>query len=201
MGSLLHSAWDAKELKREYNLQIAIETGTAYGEGTKFLAEIFEEVFTIEIDDGFFEDNSERLSEFSNVHAHLGKTTESLPPILEANRDTPAFFWLDAHLPRRGKHRYVTGCFVEEDHDEEINFPLEDELRVIVKNKNISKDVLLIDDLRIYENGPFEVGNWSERYEYERATAGCGFVYELLEQTHSIEKSFKDEGYLLAKPL
>ncbi len=201
MGSLLHSAWDTKELKKEHNLKIAIETGTAYCEGTKYLSEIFEKVFTIEMDVDFFNTNSEHLSQFSNVQAYLGKTVDRLPEILEDNKNEPAFFWLDAHLPRKGQHTYAAGCFIEQNYSDEVNFPLEQELRVIVKNKDVSNDVFLIDDLRIYEDGPYEVGNWEDRYQYINILMGYKFVYDLFKETHSIEKSFKDEGYLLIKPL
>ena len=189
MGSLYHTAWNVKELKEEYGLKMAVETGTAHGDGTRYLVSFFEKVFTIEINSELFDANLDSFSKHPNIYKYLGKTVDNLPGILELNKDTPTFFWLDAHLPQG------------EGHSEEVYLPLEEELRVIKKNKDTSKDVLLIDDLRIYEDGPFQAGNWVKRHDYSNTAEGVNFVRELFAETHSIEKSYKDEGYLLLSPL
>lgn len=189
MGTI--SRWNIEELKKEFKLTVAIETGTAYGDGARYLANIFEKVHTIEMDKEFY-GNLKGFPDHPNIYVYLGKTIDILPEVLFANNGEPTLFWLDAHLPRG------------EDHDDRVNLPLEEELMQIYKYKDISNDVFIIDDLRIYEDGPFEVGNWAGRHDFSNASnaegSGLHFVLNLFKKTHRVEKSYKDEGYLLLKP-
>ena len=77
--------------------------------------------------------------------------------------------------------------------------PLEHELETICKHRGKnSQDVLLIDDLRLYEDGPFGSGSWPGRHEF--GTKGIGFIHQLFDETHFITRDFRDEGYLMIAP-
>ena len=110
-----------------------------------------------------------------------------LAKLLPWIEEGPALFWLDAHLPQR----YAGSPDV-------ATFPLEAELRLICGQRDTSGDVFLMDDLRIYEDGPFRAGPYT--LDIPRPAGGAGFVTELLGATHEVTKSYLDEGYIVALP-
>jgi len=183
------SQWPVKELKKEYGLEIAIETGTYIGHGAALLASHgFKKVYTIELLEHHF-----KLLDFSyipSVHALLGSSTDVLPGILKGNRNIPTFFWLDAHLPSHYGDRIRS---------KEIEFPLKRELELIVENKDVSRDVFVIDDIRIYEDGPFTSG--PARGIARSPERGISFICDLFKKTHLITKDYRGEGFLILEPL
>ena len=73
------------------------------------------------------------------------------------------------------------------------------ELETILKYKDIKNDIFVIDDLWIYEEGPYEGGNWDKR-----STCGADnidFVNDLFEDTHYIIKSYAAQGFIILFPL
>lgn len=86
-----------KKLQKEFNLKIAIETGTCYGYTTALLATIYQEVRTIEISDKFLEiAKHNRLNELANVKTYLGSSPSRMKEVLSGcGNDT--FLFLDAH--------------------------------------------------------------------------------------------------------
>ena len=98
----------------------------------------------------------------------------------------PILFFLDAHFP--GADFGLAGY--EDETNEDIRIPLQKEMETIVslRGADIKKDVFIIDDLRIYEDGPYEAGPW----ELKEKLGGHGieFVYDLFAATHYIEKDY-----------
>ena len=125
----------------------------------------------------------------------LGDTSKDLPLILtHIPQDTPTLFWLDAHFP--GAH----GGFLPLAHtkEEKTRIPLQTELETIKQHKEVNNDYFIIDDLRIYEDGPYEQGNWEDRSLL--GGQGIEFLQEFFSDTHTINKDFRDQGYLLGIP-
>ena len=81
-----------------------IETGTLYGDTSASVAPLFEELHSIELDEGLYENAIARLAGSSKVRIWHGDSAEVLPRIL-ADLRRPAFFWLDGHYPRAGTAR------------------------------------------------------------------------------------------------
>ena len=82
----------------------------------------------------------------------------------------------------------------------ELKLPLEEELKLIRELRGDCADVIVIDDLRIYENGPFESGNmpdWAETLDPEEKS--IDFVLDLFPERRLI-RDYRDEGYLLILP-
>jgi hypothetical protein len=201
------SDWPISDLKEKYNLKIAIETGTYKGGGARHLSKIFDKVYTIELMEATF--NCVNFSREPKILDFLGKSTDVLPEILKDNLDVSTLFWLDAHLPSFYGHTQDAGT----------ELPLEEELSLIIKHKDVSNDVFIIDDLRIYEDGPYAHGNWSSTLlpdgffaifdkggmraisKTDPVGGGIDFIYDLFQKTHSIEKDYRSEGYLALKPL
>ena len=85
--------------------------------------------------------------------------------------------------------------------EEDVNkrLPMEAELRVMKEKRDLSKDIIFMDDLRIYVDRGYEAGNWNQRKMY--GGDGYEFVEELIGDTHVLVEHHGDQGYLLAFPV
>ena len=84
-------------MARNFQIDIAIETGTWLGTTSIFLAHHFEKVFTAEISSEYFSRAQACFEPYSNITALLGDSAEILHQILPSIADKPALFYLDAH--------------------------------------------------------------------------------------------------------
>ena len=98
-------------LKKRFKLKTFIETGTCLGHTTKWAADIFENVHTVEINQEYREFALKRLSGYKNVHSYLGNSADVLKRILVVSENDCLVF-LDAHWS-------------------DVYCPLEDELNAI----------------------------------------------------------------------
>lgn len=178
----------------KYNLKYYVETGT--GEGTCLMHCLkfnFKEYYSIEIYKQIFDEAIKKFNFNKNCNIILGNSYEVLPSILNKIDDNVLFF-LDAHFPGADFH-FETYTSTK---DYDTRLPLKKEIETIVNNRDIKNDVFIIDDLRIYEDGPFENGNWSERKQL--GGDGIDFINDLLGDTHLIERDYRDQGYIICKP-
>lgn len=169
-----------------------VETGTWTGDGVAYaLAEGFEVVHSVEMNAEFADAAAARFAYEGGVTIWHGTSVAILPQIIERMSNSgPALWWLDAHL------QDFYGMRLDATHP----LPLKEELAVITQGRDVSRDVFLIDDLRIYEDIPSE-RNWPERAEYaEFGNQGIEFVFNSLSRTHGVHRDFRDEGYILALP-
>jgi hypothetical protein len=72
-------------------------------------------------------------------------------------------------------------------------------MEVIASRKQQYKDIILVDDLRIYEEGDFDSGNLPGNVLPPKVR-NTQFAEALFGDTHQIIKSFRDEGYLILLP-
>lgn len=86
-----------KNLQKKFKLNICIETGTCLGYTTAYLASLFKEVRTVEINEDFLKiAQINRLNKLLNVKCNLGSSAELMPQLLAGcGNDTMIF--LDAH--------------------------------------------------------------------------------------------------------
>lgn len=192
MGEL--RAFDLAGLRRAFGLESFVETGTLYGSGVETARQAgFRVVHSIEIDRAMSARARRRFAGDPRVHIHQGHSAEVFRHLLP-RLDGPTLFWLDAHFPGadRGALPY--------DHEarDEVRIPLEQELRTIRELRPGGEDLLLIDDLCIYEDGPYELGNFELRARLGGEDAG--FVYELFRATHRIVKDYEQGGTLILFP-
>ena len=111
-------------------------------------------------------------------------------------QETAIFFFLDAHFPGEleSGYKYVDNAA------NTITLPLEKELRLISELRPNAQDIIVIDDLRLYENGPFENGPLPANFaNIPVSWKSLNFVIDLF-PTKTIERSYLDEGYLIIKP-
>lgn len=180
------------EYRKTYSLYHFIETGTFYGDGTQFALDAgFESCHTIEVNEHYVNLARDRFKGKKASVWH-GTSLEQLPVILPYLYG-PTLWWLDAHL------QDVYGMPIEAFHP----LPLEQELRIIAEGRNISKDVFLIDDLRIYEDFPNKPWDPEDRKRYAmyNVKEGGAFIDDILSSTHKVSRLFMDDGYVVAVPI
>ena len=195
MGQL-NEAIQVKNVLDFYNIENFVETGTGAAEVVRSISNIKSDlnIHTIEIIEEIFNKNKISNSYLTNVNWHLGQSSEVMPkilPQLEGN----TLFWLDAHFP--GADFGLASYGDEKDLDKRL--PLRSELEIIVEGRDVSNDVFVIDDLRVYEDGPFETGNWAERNLY--GGDGIAFIEDLFEDTHFVVRSYNKQGFVILLPV
>ena len=102
------------KLRNKFDIQTAVETGTCVGGTTKFLAENFKTVHTIEINKSF--QNIAKIHvDSDNVDFILGDSAKEINKVCEVVKNKKVIFFLDSHWNEK--------------------LPLLDELTAIAKNK------------------------------------------------------------------
>lgn len=187
MGSL--STFDIKVIKEKYGLTAFVETGTWQGAAVEYArASQFEKIYSVEVHHGFWEQATKKFSVYQHIRILKGVSIEVLPKILPDIAVDKTLWWLDAHLHEAyGVEKSIAD-----------SFPLEKELQNILASRDISGDVFIIDDLRIYEDGPFTSGKCPRAHQ--SPIKGIQFIHDILGKTHTIEKRYEHEGYIVAMP-
>ena len=125
-----------KKFARLFNCSIFVETGTYKGEMVESVQDVFEKIYSIELDKNLFERAREKFSENSHIRVLKGDSGKILADILQDISDK-TLFWLDAHYSGG-----ITALGEQET-------PIEKELKTIL-NAPHSGDVILIDDARMF---------------------------------------------------
>lgn len=176
-----------REYKEKYGLTAMLETGTGHGhDANTGIRSGFTKVLTCEID----KDNRNRAIDESNknpfIHFYLGDSVEVLPIMLNKLNGEKLLVWLDAHLG-------------EVPIDKQL--PLEKELQILTSKRDCSKDVIIVDDLRLYDRalwGPnaFNISKYVKNPEMLISKEEIeGFFLN-----HKIIVSTKNEGSLVFLP-
>lgn len=193
MGDLKH--FDLNQFIQKHNVVDMIETGTYKGDAVAYALHFnLKNIYSVELIKEFYEHSSKRFENNKNVRIINSTSKEGLIQIFNNHSVGNCLFWLDAHLPNFYQKQY--GDDYKKDKD--LLIPLEEEIKIIIANKDVSNDVFIIDDLRIYETGSFQKGNWNGAIV--AGVGGIDFIYKLLDQTHDIKKLYDDEGYILCTP-
>jgi hypothetical protein len=89
-----------ENLRDKFGIKFIIETGTFHGETTFALSEMFEKVYTIEVNENYYDISKKILQECNNVKMYAGNSFEKMKEILigisSVYKETIMFF-LDAH--------------------------------------------------------------------------------------------------------
>jgi len=176
-----------------FKCNIFIETGTGKGTGLDYARLFpFEQIHTIEIIPELYEFSRKRISDDPRVVFHLGHSVEILDSLLQlADSTDRILFWIDAHFPGvdfgLGIKKYVF--------DDE-NMPLGKELEIIKKYRDGCNDSFIIDDLRFYEDGNYQLGN----IDIGKSKSGLGFVENLFGKTHNLERDYRHQGFIILTP-
>ena len=175
------------------------ETGTGFGLGVQVARTVpFRQIFSVEIVAAEVERIRPAFSSDRRVQLLIGKSIDVMQQLLPKIPGN-MIFWLDAHFP--GAHHHIQGYDAEKDLDTRL--PLERELTLIKQLRQGKRDVILIDDLRIYEKDNFEWGNLSDFGQGNVASYDNKFLYSTFQETHDAHRFLNHSGYLalIPKPL
>lgn len=171
-------------LKQKYNINVFVETGCFKGNTLRYCSGLgFDRMYSCDIDQEMIDHCKDISPTLELFHGTSIDFLEQLLPKLDSDR---ILFYLDAHLPEHDKNNGEK--WVESD----LNFPLQEELKIINKYRKEKSDVIICDDLRIYEYGPFEGGNWDKRKYFE--TLDLKFISDY---NYIMNKFYSQEGYIL----
>lgn len=191
--------FDLSDTVKDYNLDIFIETGTGEGGAIDSVLKYnFKKLFSIEIVKELYDKCASKFKNNSNIELLNLDSYEGLNIILnklnKSSIDYNILFWLDAHFPGADFHysKY------DSTRDEKIRIPLQSEIELIWNHRKNHKDVFIIDDLRIYEDGPYELGNWPDRKTL--GGEGIKFIEDTFGTTHNIIRDYHHQGYLFLIP-
>ncbi|MBK9570300.1 MAG: hypothetical protein IPO53_10585 [Chitinophagaceae bacterium] len=189
------SQFDLGRIIREYQVTHFFETGTWKGDAVAFaLLFPFKKIYSAEIIPEIAGEAKARFITEPRVTIVEGKSIDALTAELPAINGN-CIFWLDAHFPGADAG-LVEYDFIK---DEDIRLPLEQELAVIHRLRKDFRDVIIIDDLRVYEDGDFENGA-APSDTLPTKNRNLDFIGLLFGDSHFALKSYKSEGYLLLFP-
>ena len=196
MGQINHPV-KLEQMLKNFGIKNFVETGTGDGSSMDkvLLTEIVDNAYGIELDDELYANLAEAYAGIDYMHLYKGYSEDKMANVMDDIDDEPAMFWLDAHFP--GADYGPAGYGAEEDVNKRL--PMEAELRVMKEKRDLSKDIIFMDDLRIYVDRGYEAGNWNQRKMY--GGDGYDFVEELIGDTHVLVEHHGDQGYLLAFPV
>jgi hypothetical protein len=200
MGEL--QIFDVSGFKNKFNLEVFVETGTGNGHSLKHVLDVtkynkFKKYFSIEIFKPLYEECLQTFSGYTDYDISIlnQSSYDGLIDILtQIPKEQNIFFWLDAHFP--GADFKFTSYGNEK--EKELRIPLEEEIKLIKKHRPLGNDFIIIDDLRIYEDGNYEGGNWNQRHLY--GGNGIQFIYDAFAETHEITKLNNHQGYVVLVP-
>lgn len=155
----------ALKLRDDLGLRLCVETGSFHGESTRWAAEHFQNVITIDKWEKHQLVARRQVSEagFHNVMFHVGDSRDLLPVIVNLLTG-PALFFLDAHNLKQNFNPGPDDC------------PLLVELRAVFKSK--WRHAIIIDDVDCFR-APFDPIVWprTEVIEALAQEAGYGVRY------------------------
>lgn len=198
MGTLRQ--FSLQPLMESFGCRTLFETGTSAGDGVAYASYFtFEEIWSVEIVEGLAQRARQRFAGDARVRILHSSSEDALMRILPSlSPSRPILFWLDAHFP--GADDGLAGYKDEADVDRRL--PLQRELDIIAALRPQGRDVVLIDDLRIYEEGDYEQGplpDWAQTLPPDRRNLDF-LAASRWAVTHELKRSLKHTGYLMMVP-
>jgi hypothetical protein len=192
--------FDLTPYVEKHGCKTYFETGTGLGVCLRHALNFnFEKFYSVDLDEELFNAAKNRFVGYplTLINDYSSKALEQYVPTL--NQD-PVFFFLDAHFPGADFHKMSYEESIRTYKEEA--FPLHLELQSIKKSRNTDKDVFLIDDFKLYEEGDYEFGGWaySGLQEELGLVTKSQFIYDLFKDTHTFEKSLRHQGFLFIIP-
>lgn len=127
---------DIIELAVENNIKVFIETGTFRGSKLYYLKDIFRDLYSIELNDKFYNYCVNKFKRYKNIHLFHGNSKDVLKELLK-NIYEKSIFFLDAHY-----------CGYETSGRK--SNPILQELEIIQSHK-INNHIIIIDDADCYQ--------------------------------------------------
>ncbi len=139
-----------KMYANKFSINLFIETGTFKGAMVDVAKDIFEKIYSIELDHNLYKNAKLKFSKYDHISIIQGDSSKMLPSIL-SKINQPCLFWLDAH--------YSEGITAEG----ELWTPIVLELNHIFDSSKLDH-VLLIDDARGFKG----INDWPTLKELKK---------------------------------
>lgn len=199
MGEL--SIFDLNPFIEKHKCQNYVETGTGVAVCLQHALKYdFKNYYSVDLDEDLVNSAQSLANDKVTIsHDYSTQFLEKLVPTLPV--DEPVLFFLDAHFPGADFHKMT---YVESiTKFREQAFPLVQELDIIIKNRDISKDSFIIDDWKLYDREhSYEFDGW----EYKDLQEELGLytpaseIIDKLVETHDCEVKTRHQGFLFATP-
>jgi hypothetical protein len=191
MGSLTGFSRKCKSLediRKQYDQSVFVETGCYLGESLSYaFASGYTTAYSCDIKLEFVNQCKEAFKD-KDVNIYHMDSSDYLKQIIPNLPKQSVLFFLDAHLPG-----WYHGWPPNNNFEHDVNFPLEQELDIIFNERSQYNDVIICDDLRIYEDNPYEGGIWADRLNVSsRLNSKFLSKYNM-----KVSKFYADEGYVL----
>jgi hypothetical protein len=148
---------------RQHGLRTLVETGTFRGDTVRALRSSFRTIYSIELDDGLYQEAVHRCRNQQNARLLMGDSAVLLPQVLRELTD-PTLFWLDAHW---------SGL---ETATSDLETPILAELKAILAGAPVGS-VVLIDDHREFVRGATDYPT-ADSIQQSALTAGYTFAVQ-----------------------
>lgn len=125
-----------KDYAKKFGIHIFIETGTCLGQMVYANRDIFQRIYSIELDKQLWSGAQKLFRSYEHITILHGDSTKVLPLVLR-DINEPVLFWLDAH--------YSGGFTTKGDKET----PILNEIESIFSHR-INNHVVLIDDARLF---------------------------------------------------
>jgi hypothetical protein len=194
MGEL--NVHNLKEFMDSYGCSVFVETGTGIGTGLKYAHKFpFERFYSIEINHELFNRNKNKFN--GKVTLINDSSPDGLIQVGQYIKNDICLFWLDAHFPG-ADFQLDTYKGVMRKYLRNTNLPAIKELRTLSLIRPKKKDVIIVDDLCLFEDGPYELKPGLDRKKYGYPSIKP--IYEMYEKTHNIKKVYRHQGSLVLTP-
>lgn len=213
MGDL--RKFDLGKIAHICSTRFFVETGTFEGNTTlyaymqlqndyRFGKSTVAKFWTIEYDESYATKARDFFKVYPKIEVVHDNSINGLEYV-DSRCNGNTIFWLDAHfVGSDGGHNSY-----DRDEDLKSRLPLEWELRILEQRILSYRDVIIIDDVRIYEDGPFERGTFDDAMREQGSSvkrtdiSPYNSIDPLLEpfaKTHLIYKLYDHQGYAVLLP-
>jgi hypothetical protein len=195
MGTL--SRIGLAELVQAHGLDTLVEAGTGHGHSLLAALQVpaLTDIRSIEIDYETWHRARVVFSTEPRVRLYCGDSSAVLRSLVAELGGRKVLWFLDAHFPGSGRLEPVS-MLVKGDPAAAV--PIAAELTALLTHRDLSRDVVVVDDLCLFEAGSYE----SDAPDL-RASLGLRSLRWLdgaLGRTHELTRLTLDGGYLIARP-
>jgi predicted SAM-dependent methyltransferase len=191
VGSL--NRFNLDDAIKQYNLKTFVETGTGKGDSLFYAAKhSFQHCYSIELNNRLFKKTS-KIFNSDYISVLNGSSSQELRKLIPQISNDPVLFFLDAHFPSGAD--FGLGGYTDFDESKD-NIPMIEELELIHQFRTSKKDVIIMDDLRLFKDYP--------KNPLPKEIKPCPGVIEAcvqyFQKSHNFLEIQQDEGYLVLLP-
>jgi hypothetical protein len=202
MGAIYE--FDLQPWIEKYGFKNYVETGGGLGTCLEWALKYkFDQTYSIELDNDFAANLKVKFPKSIIIDdtsiSGLERILKSLPP-------DPCLFFHDAHFignPDHQKTTYEAALRL----NGQANFPLKEEIALITKSRDVSKDGFIIDDIALYDdNINCQWHQMGHTFPYRKLCNELGieldlsFITTLFRETHHTLLDKRSQGYLVILP-